>query len=71
MIAPLRRAQTLGDMRRGRRTMLRLVALAAMAMAICLGAAAAVAQQLSLDLGQGGGVTERALQLIVLEIKCS
>ena len=49
-----------------RRVKLRRVALAAIAAAACFVAASAVAQQLSLDLGQGGGVTERALQLVVL-----
>jgi flagellar biosynthesis protein FliP len=41
--------------------------LARLAVALCVMAASpAAAQSLSLDLGQGGGVTERALQLIAL-----
>ena len=32
----------------------------------CLASGAALAQSLSLDLGQGGGVTERALQLVAV-----
>jgi flagellar biosynthetic protein FliP len=49
-----------------RRATLRRAALAVIATAACFVATSAFGQQLSLDLGQGGGVTERALQLVVL-----
>lgn len=44
----------------------RIAAICLAATVIMAGATAAWAQTLSLDLGQGGGVTERALQLITL-----